>query len=97
MIHHNQPAADYFATPGVSKSALDDFARCPAYYKARRDGKIERTETPAMQFGTLLHGLVLLGKADFHVKPDGMTFASRDGKAWKEAVSYTHLTLPTSP
>ena len=76
-------AAEYFAAPGVSKSALDDFARCPAYFKARQDGLIQRTSTPAMEFGTLLHNLVLLGRADYHTKPDGMTFASKEGKAWK--------------
>lgn len=76
-------AAEYFAAPGVSKSALDDFARCPAYFKARQDGLIPRTSTPAMEFGTLLHNLVLLGRADYHTKPDGMTFASKEGKAWK--------------
>ena len=84
-IIKDMPAEDYFAAPGVSKSSLDDFAKCPAYYNARKTGLIHRTTTPAMEFGTLLHSLVLLGRADFHVKPDDMTFASKDGKAWRDA------------
>jgi exodeoxyribonuclease VIII len=79
-------AQEYFAHPGVSKSSLDDFARCPAYYHAAHIARtVKRETTPAMQFGSLLHGLVLEGRADYHTKPDGMTFASKDGKAWKEA------------
>lgn len=81
-------STEYFAHKAVSKSSLDDFARCPAYYHAAHIARtVKRETTPAMQFGTLLHGLVLEGRADFHTKPDGMTFASKDGKAWKEAHS----------
>lgn len=77
-------AADYRAADGVSKSALDSFADCPAKFKAEQDGLITRESTPAMTFGTLLHGLVLDGRADFHVKPDGMNFATREGKLWRD-------------
>ena len=82
-IEYNLPAADYRKSEGVSKSSLDTFADCPAKFKAEQDGIIKRESSPAMTFGTLLHSLVLDGRADFHVKPDGMTFASKDGKQWK--------------
>jgi exodeoxyribonuclease VIII len=83
-IEFELPATDYRAAEGISKSELDDFAICPAFYNAKKRGLIERESTPAMQFGTLLHGLVLDGVADYHIKPDGMTFASKDGKAWRD-------------
>jgi len=84
-------AQEYFSHPGISKSSLDDFARCAAHYHAVHIAKtVKRETTPAMQFGSLLHGLVLEGRADYHTKPDGMTFASKEGKAWKEA----HLDKP---
>lgn len=78
-------AEQYFNSPGVSKSSLDAFSRCPAYYHAMHIAKtIKRDATPAMEFGTLLHSLVLDGRADFHAKPDGMNFATKEGKAWRE-------------
>jgi hypothetical protein len=89
-IQFNLPATDYRAMEGISKSALDDFAICPAYYHAKRTSLIADKPTAAMQYGTLLHSLVLDGRADFHIKPDGMTFASKDGKAWRE----NHLDKP---
>ena len=92
-IQFSLPSKDYRAAKGVSKSALDDFAVCPAYYKAKREGAISDESTPAMTYGTLLHSLVLDGKAAFHTKPAGMTFASKEGKAWREA----HQDLPICP
>lgn len=89
-VQFAMPATDYRAADGISKSALDDFAVCPAYYKAKQSGAISDKPTAAMTYGTLLHSLVLDGKAAFHTKPDGMTFASKDGKAWRDA----HSDLP---
>lgn len=78
-------AADYRVADGISKSELDDFEVCPTFYDATKRGLITREETDAMRFGTLLHGLVLDGKAHYHTKPDGMTFASTAGKAWRDS------------
>lgn len=78
------PSLVYRKADGISKSALDDFAVCPAYYRAKQLGQIAEKPTAAMQYGTLLHSLVLDGRADFYTKPDGMTFASKDGKAWRD-------------
>lgn len=84
-IEPSLSAPAYRASVGVSKSDLDDFEVCPAYFKAKRDGLVPREETPAMQYGTILHAMVLGGDAQYFVKPEGMTFASKDGKAWREA------------
>jgi len=87
----DMPADQYRALPSVSKSALDDFRKCPAWYYAKHIlNAVEREQTPAMQYGTLLHSLILDGKAAYHTKPEGMSFASKDGKAWREE----HLDLP---
>lgn len=83
-IQFNLSARDYRKVEGVSKSSLDIFAECPAKYRAVQLGLIPNEQTAAMQFGTLLHSLVLDGRADFYTKPDGMTFASKDGKQWRD-------------
>jgi exodeoxyribonuclease VIII len=90
-IIYDMAATGYRAALGVSKSALDDFAKCPAWYHAKHVAKeVEREETAAMQYGTLLHSLILDGKASYHTKPDGVSFVSKEGNAWREA----HQDLP---
>ena len=84
-IEYNLPADIYRKSEGVSKSSLDTFADCPAKFKAEQDGIIRRESSPAMTFGTLLHAAVLDGKAEYAIKPDGMSFASKEGKAWRAA------------
>lgn len=83
MFQLNIPKEVYFQTPGISVSSLKSFADCPAKYKAERDGLIKREETAAMRFGTLLHALILEGREEYYVKPEGMNFASTAGKEWK--------------
>lgn len=85
------PAEQYHKAQGVSRSMLDWIhpPKTPMHYRARWiTGEIEEEETPAMRLGTLTHRLVLEEEscADaFHVKPEGMNFASKEGKAWKES------------
>ena len=82
-IIYDLDAPIYRAQDGISKSSLDDFAICPAYYKARKDGLVENEESPAMSYGTLVHSVLLDGGADYYEKPEGMNFATKEGKAWK--------------
>jgi hypothetical protein len=89
-IIHGLPAAEYRARPELSKSETDSIDDCLAKFQRERAGLIERKETPSMRYGTQLHALILDGKADYHVKPDGMTFASKEGKAWRDS----HLDKP---
>jgi exodeoxyribonuclease VIII len=70
-------ADTYHAAPGLSKSMINVFRECPAKYKATLDGKIERRETKAMQYGTLLHAAILENLFDYHVRP-----AEVNGKEW---------------
>jgi hypothetical protein len=81
--------AQYHKSPGISKSDLDLINVSPAHYLAK--GKRKRDFSPALQFGTLFHSMILEpASCLFHVKPEGMNFAKVDGKAWKA----DHLDLP---
>ena len=89
-IAFNMSAAEYRKSPEISKSETDSIDDCLAKYHRERAGLIERKETPSMRYGTQLHALILDGKADYHIKPEGMTFASKDGKKWRD----DHLDKP---
>jgi len=42
-------------------------------------------DTPATRMGRLVHTAILQPELQlFHVKPEGMSFATKDGKAWRE-------------
>jgi hypothetical protein len=75
----------YRSVKAVSKSDLDLFLDCPAKFRAWEIGALNRESSDAMSFGTMLHSLVLSNRADWHVKPDGMTFASKEGKEWRDS------------
>ena len=87
-------AASTFGPRAVSGSDLVAFeVECPAYAYAFWRGNRERQRpdaTPAMTFGSAAHAFLLEGPAAFNeryiVKPDGLSLATREGKAWKETV-----------
>jgi hypothetical protein len=90
-IYHGVPMEQYLECEAVS--AHDLFAlhtRCPAYAYARHcshpNPEPERN-SEALALGSLTHCLILEGDAAaqqrFAMKPEGMTFASNEGKAWK--------------
>ena len=59
--------------------------KTPAHLKAYLEGEREK-ETPAMQFGTVLHRALLepdTYRGAFHVRPEGMRFTTKDGIAWQ--------------
>lgn len=81
------PEGVYRAAPGVAQSDLKEMAKSPAHYRARVDGA-KPEATAAMEFGTLVHIAVLEPErlaGSFVVRPDGMKFTTKEGKAWKEA------------
>ena len=77
----------YRAAPGVNISALKKMSKSPAHYRAGVDA--ERSEpTPAQVFGTMLHRAALEPwrlSESFSLKPDGIDYRSKDGKAWRDA------------
>lgn len=84
-------AEEYRAAPGVNFSSLKHILRSPAHYQAALTS--EREETIDMRLGTMVHGYWLEGKTpEYVVKPDGMSFASKEGKAWKAAQTLPILT-----
>lgn len=78
---HSMPAMQYRKAHGISKSDLDLIAISPAHYRAREE---RAKETEATRMGTLIHSAILEPDSlAFHVKPEGMNFATKEGKAWK--------------
>jgi len=73
---------DYRRRDGISNSALKAICRSPLHYKAALERP--QSDTPALAFGRLVHGLVLLNDpGNIAIKPDGMNFTTKEGKAWK--------------
>lgn len=80
---------DYHAMEGVSSSGIRKIINgTPAHYKAYLERKAE--STPAMKLGTAIHAAILEPmsfETDYVCKPEGISFATIDGKAWKQANS----------
>ena len=91
------PEAQYRASEGISKSSLDWIAppRTPAHYKAKVTGLIADEQTPAMRLGQMIHRAILepdTVAGAWVVKPEGMNFATKDGKEWKAAQTLPIIT-----
>jgi len=77
---------EYRAHPALNFSLAKHLLKSPAHFKAAQDE--EREETDAMRIGTLAHAMILEGKdlRDLYaIKPAGMSFATKEGKAWRDA------------
>lgn len=84
------PAAQYHADPGVSNGMLKSLADSPAhcYLRHLAPNRPPNEPTDAMSLGTLAHAFVLEPDAvgtRYAVKPRGMNFATKEGKAWRDA------------
>lgn len=89
------PEAQYRASEGISKSLLDWIAqpRTPAHFKAKVSGLIADEQTPAMRLGSMIHRAILeWDSLDYVVKPEGMNFATKEGKEWKAAQTNAIIT-----
>lgn len=85
------PAELYHADPAVSNSMLSSLRKSPAHcYALHLDPHRPQAQTTeAMALGTLAHTAIL--EPDkllerYAVKPDGMNFSTREGKAWRDAL-----------
>jgi hypothetical protein len=89
-------ATTYRNTEGISASDIKWILppRTPAHYHAYKTGLIKREETRALVLGTLCHVAVLeperLATA-FAVRPAGLDFRTKDGKAWRDAQGDKHI------
>jgi len=84
----------YRAATGINISALKNINRSPAHYLAKLT-EVRPEPTPALVFGTLLHRAALEPKklaGSFAVKPEGMSFVSKEGKAWRDAQTLPIIT-----
>lgn len=93
---------EYAATPGVSATTLDYMRRSPAHGRAYELGQIER-ETDSLSLGKVVHYACLepdLVEKTYSVKPEGMNFATKEGKAWRaeqgERPIISHDTMQTA-
>jgi len=90
-IVYDMPAEQYHATHAMSAGGLKRMAQSPAHFYGMQldPNRPQNSEpTPAMKNGTLVH--TALFEPDqvgcrYVVKPDGMNFSTKEGKAWKEA------------
>lgn len=95
-IYRNVPAETYHAWDAVSCSLLKQLRKSPAhalYHMTKPDDET----TEALTAGTAIHDAILLADrfATRYVrKPDGMTFTTKDGKAWRDSQS-KELTILT--
>jgi len=83
-------ATTYREAEGISTSDIKYILppKTPAHYHAYKTGLIKREETRALVLGTLCHVAVLeperLATA-YAVRPAGLDFRTKDGKAWRDA------------
>ena len=85
--------------PSISGSELARLdATTPAHFFAQWSGnpnRAEREQSPAMAFGTAFHKLALEGseafKAEYAIKPEDMSFATKEGKAWRAENATKHV------
>lgn len=90
-LHKSMPAERYHSIAAMSAGGLKRMRMSPAhFYGLQMDPERPRSgdPTPAMKAGTLFH--VALFEPDalatrYVIKPEGMSFASKDGKAWRDA------------
>ena len=81
------PAADYRQRPGINISSLKAMAISPAHYYAEvMRPPTEPTE--AQVIGTITHSAILEEDfSGFNVRPLGLNFTTKEGKAWRDANS----------
>jgi hypothetical protein len=84
---------EYREHPALNFSLAKHLLTSPAHFKAAVDE--EQKETTAMLVGTMAHSMILEGKdlRDLYaIKPKGMSFANKEGKAWRDAQTLPIIT-----
>lgn len=86
MIIFDEKAEDYHASGCIGSSLIRAYLKSPRLFRDMKDG-VAVKETPALIYGTNMHTLFLepdRWAQTVVVKPEGMSFATKDGKAWRE-------------
>lgn len=85
MILYDEAEQDYHSNLAIGSGDVRAFIRSPQLFMDQRDGIYPR-ESRALLFGAASH-LSLLEPARYArtvaIKPDGMSFATKEGKAWR--------------
>lgn len=88
-VVRGMPFGEYLKVRALSNSGLKLLAKSPRHYAASWDPeRPDAEQSDALRRGSLLHTLVLEPHEFAHryrVKPEGMNFATKDGKAWRDA------------
>lgn len=77
---------EYSALHGLNFSTIKHLLRGPGFFKHALANPVE--ETSFMRVGTAIHSRILEGKdlsELYAVKPEGMSFTTKDGKAWRDS------------
>lgn len=86
-IYFDMSFDDYLADPALGSSDIKALLQSPANYWANshmNPNRLPREKSDALDFGTLLHEVVLENPDKLiAVKPQGMSFARKDGKEWR--------------
>ena len=91
-LHPTMPAEEYHAVPAMSAGGLKRMRQSPAHFYGKQldPNRPEAGEpTPAMKAGTLFHTALFEPAtlaARYAIKPEGLSLASKEGKAWKAAL-----------
>lgn len=85
-IYFNLPEEEYHADPALGSSGIRDLIQSPLTYwiKSAYNPDREETETDATNLGEYVHDLLLHNEKRFAIKPEGMSFATKEGKAWRD-------------
>lgn len=80
------PEADYHADPALSASGICDLLVSPETYwrNSAHNPKREDDDTPSLALGRYFHQLATGMTWGTAVKPEGMSFATKEGKAWRD-------------
>lgn len=96
-IYFGLPEADYHNDPALGSSGVRDLMQSPLKYwvnspynperpAAEEDDPTDNKATTATVLGSYMHDLLLEGgKKSYAIKPKDMSFATKEGKAWRDS------------
>lgn len=91
-LHPDMPAEQYHGIAAMSAGGLKRMRQSPAHFYGQQldpNRPPGGEPTPAMKAGTLFHVALFEPHAlaeRYVIKPEGMSLATKDGRAWKESV-----------
>lgn len=87
-IYFNLPEDHYHSDPALGSNGVRDLLQSPLTYWINSPYNADRPEeddkTDALNLGDYVHDRLLHNEKRFAIKPDGMSFATKEGKAWRE-------------